>query len=119
MKQIDIKNRARSSCLLELVHLMAKEEEEEEEEEEEGENTILAHAGSIRKQVGVTVGVLGVKSLIEHDGEGSVPFSRYFQFCNVSCICNIRAIPTYRVYRLYDAAELLYKDTTEITKSGQ
>ena len=42
------------------------------EEEEEGENAILALTGSICRQgfVGVTVGVLGVKSLIEHDSKG-------------------------------------------------
>ena len=34
----------------------------------------------------------------------SVPFSRYFWFCNVLGICNTQAIPTYRVYRLYDIA---------------
>ena len=39
MEQIDIKNGARSSCVLELVRLKAKEEEEEEEEE--GENAIF------------------------------------------------------------------------------
>ena len=27
---------------------------------------------------------------------------RYFRFCNVLHIWTIRAIPTYRVYRLYD-----------------
>ena len=27
---------------------------------------------------------------------------RYLVFCNVLHICNVRAIPTYRVYRLYD-----------------
>ena len=31
-----------------------------------------------------------------------VQFSRYLCLCNVLRICNIRAIPTYRVYRLYD-----------------
>ena len=31
----------------------------------------------------------------------SVLFSRYFCFSNVLRICNIQAIPTYRVYRLY------------------
>ena len=36
----------------------------------------------------------------------SVPFSRYFCLCNVLRICNIRAIPTYRVYRLYDSMHL-------------
>ena len=63
----------------------------------------LAIAGSVCRQqfVGAMVGVLDVKSLVEHDGE-SVPFSRYFCFCNVLHICNTQAIPTYRVYRLYD-----------------
>ena len=64
MEQIDIKNGASSSCVLELVCLKAKEEEE-------GNLTL---AGSVCRQqfVGVTVavGVLDVKSLIEHDGEG-------------------------------------------------
>ena len=32
----------------------------------------------------------------------TVPFLRYFSFCNVLRICNIRAIPPYRVYRLDD-----------------
>ena len=32
----------------------------------------------------------------------SVQFSSYVSFCNVLHICNIRVIPTYRVYRLYD-----------------
>ena len=32
----------------------------------------------------------------------SVPFSRYLCLCNVLRICDIRAIPIYRVYRLYD-----------------
>ena len=102
MEQIDIKNGARSSCVLELVRLKAKEEEE-------GENAIFGTCRFVCRQqfVGVTVGVLDVKSLIEHDGKvrsvESVLFLRYFHFCNVLCIlCNIRAIPTYRVYRLYD-----------------
>ena len=30
---------------------------------------------------------------------------RYFRFCNVLHIWTIRAIPTYRVYRLYDTAQ--------------
>ena len=36
----------------------------------------------------------------------SVPFSRYLCLCNVLRICNIRAIPTYRVYRLYDTLDI-------------
>ena len=32
----------------------------------------------------------------------SVPRPRYFRFCNVLHIWTIRAIPTYRVYGLYD-----------------
>ena len=32
----------------------------------------------------------------------SVHSLRYFRFCNVLHIWTIRAIPTYRVYRLYD-----------------
>ena len=31
---------------------------------------------------------------------------RYIGFCNVLCIWSVRAIPTYRVYRLYDTASL-------------
>ena len=27
---------------------------------------------------------------------------RYLVYCNVLHLCNVRAIPTYRVYRLYD-----------------
>ena len=39
---------------------------------EEGENAILALASSVCRRwfVGVTVGVLDVKSLVQHDGEG-------------------------------------------------
>ena len=37
----------------------------------------------------------------------SVPFSIYFWFCNV---CNILAIPTYRVYRLYDNTSMKNND---------
>ena len=33
---------------------------------------------------------------------GTVHRPRYFRFCNVLHIWTIRAIPTYRVYRLYD-----------------
>ena len=36
----------------------------------------------------------------------SVLFSRYLCLCNVLRICNIRAIPSYRVYRLYDMKDL-------------
>ena len=32
----------------------------------------------------------------------NVPRLRYQRFCNVLCLWSIRAIPTYRVYRLYD-----------------
>ena len=32
----------------------------------------------------------------------TAPFSRYFRFCNVLRLWSVRAIPTYRVYRLYD-----------------
>ena len=41
-------------------------------EEEEGRNAILALAGSVcrRRFVGVTVGVLNVKSLVEHNVGG-------------------------------------------------
>ena len=66
MEQIDIKNRARSLYVVELVSLMVKEEEEE------GENAILAFPGSIcgRQFASVTAVVLDVKSLIEHGDEG-------------------------------------------------
>ena len=37
----------------------------------------------------------------------SVHRLRYFRFCNVLHIWTIRAIPTYRVYRLYDRAEAI------------
>ena len=43
-----------------------------------------------------------VRSLI------SVHRLRYFRFCNVLHIWTIRAIPTYRVYRLYDRVYRLY-----------
>ena len=36
----------------------------------------------------------------------SVSFSRYFCLCNVLHVCNIQAIPTYRVSRLYDSVKL-------------
>ena len=36
----------------------------------------------------------------------NVQFSRYLCLCNVLRICNIRAIPTYRVYRLYDSTSV-------------
>ena len=52
---------------------MVKEEEEEEGEGGggEGENTIALASSVCRwRFVGVTVGVLDVKSLVEHDGEG-------------------------------------------------
>ena len=29
----------------------------------------------------------------------SVPFSRYLRLCNVLRICDVRAIPTYKVYQ--------------------
>ena len=32
----------------------------------------------------------------------TAPFLRYFRFCNVLRLWSVRAIPTYRVYRLYD-----------------
>ena len=35
-----------------------------------------------------------------------VPFSSYICLYNVLRICNTRAIPTYRVYRLYDSIPL-------------
>ena len=59
---------------------------------------------------------VGVKSLVEHGYEGRslerVLFSRYFRFVH---ICNIRAIPTYRVYQLNDNyGNILYGDSGEI-----
>ena len=33
----------------------------------------------------------------------TAPFSRYFRSCNVLCLWSVQAIPTYRVYRLYDS----------------
>ena len=61
MEQIDIKMEQK---VHELVRLMAKEEE--------GEMQFLALAGSVWRQqfVGVAVGVLDVKILIQHDGDG-------------------------------------------------
>ena len=32
----------------------------------------------------------------------SLPALRYLVFCNVLHICNVRAIPTHRVYQIYD-----------------
>ena len=37
----------------------------------------------------------------------SVHRPRYFRFCNVLHIWTIRAIPTYRVYRLYDTDSMI------------
>ena len=34
----------------------------------------------------------------------SLPALRYLLFCNILHICNVRAIPIYRVYELYDIA---------------
>ena len=64
MERIDIKNGAKSACVVKLVCPKAKEEE--------GENAIIGSSGSVCRRwfVGLTVGVLDVKSLIEHDGEG-------------------------------------------------
>ena len=65
MEQIGIKNGARSLHVLELVHLMAKEEEE-------GENTTFGTSSSVCRWqfVDVMVGVLDVKSFVKHIGEG-------------------------------------------------
>ena len=49
-----------------------------------------------------------VRSLI------SVPRPRYFRFCNVLHIWTIRAIPTYRVYRLYDRDVLALENNASI-----
>ena len=38
----------------------------------------------------------------------SVHSPRYFRFCNVLHIWTIRAIPTYRVYRLYDTCSYMF-----------
>ena len=35
-------------------------------------------------------------------GSLRLPVLRYLVICNVLHICNVRAIPTHRVYRLYD-----------------
>ena len=55
----------------------------------------LARLGSVCKRQFL---ILDLKSVAEQ----SVQFSRYLCLCHVLRICNIRAIPTYRVYRLYD-----------------
>ena len=62
--------------MFELVRLMAKEEEERQ-------NAIFGTCRfrCRRQLVGVAVGLLDVKSLVEHNGDGyrsleSVPFSR-------------------------------------------
>ena len=51
-------------------------------------------------------------SLVGYDSEvrslETVHRLRYFRFCNVLHIWTIRAIPTYRVYRLYDYGSLLH-----------
>ena len=48
----------------------------------------------------------GSISLVGYDSKvrslETVHRPRYFRFCNVLHIWTIRAIPTYRVYRLYD-----------------
>ena len=36
-----------------------------------------------------------------------IPSPRYFTFCNVLLYVSVQAIPTYRVYRLYDKLLLL------------
>ena len=61
MEQIDIKSSGRSRCGVELGQLLEKEED-----------GILGPPSSVCRQrvLGVVVGVLGVKSLIEHDSEG-------------------------------------------------
>ena len=46
----------------------------------------------------------------------SVLFSRYLCLCNVLRICNIRAIPTYRVYRLYDYITLFFEGTYTLSR---
>ena len=38
-----------------------------------------------------------------------LPALRYLVFCNVLHICNVQAIPTYRVYRLYDNIILRFR----------
>ena len=45
--------------------------------------------------------------LVKVRSHESVQFSSYVSFCNVLYICNIRVIPTYRVYRLYDRLKRL------------
>ena len=41
----------------------------------------------------------------------SLPALRYLVFCNVLHMCNVRAIPTYRVYRLCDGSPQLRTHT--------
>ena len=65
----------------------------------------LVPLGSVCRQrfAGFIAVLLDVKSLVEHAGSReSERFSSYACFCNVLHICNIRVIPTYRVYRFYD-----------------
>ena len=61
------------------------------------ENAIFASSLCGWRFVGVMVGVPDVKSLVQHDGECYKSWKR-----TVFKIFFIRAIPTYRVYRLYD-----------------
>ena len=47
----------------------------------------------------------------------TVQFSRYFHFCNVLRLWSVRAIPTYRVYWLYDSTWSISLHMLEIVVS--
>ena len=41
--------------------------------------------------------------MVKIESSEMVQFSRYFRFCNELCLCDVRAIPTCRVYQPYDS----------------
>ena len=51
--------------------------------------------------------------MVKVRSSGTVPFSRYFRFCNVLRLWNVRVIPTYRVHRLYDISDHDQKDNMD------
>ena len=89
-------------------------EEEEEEEEEvclmlKKKMQFLALSSSVcRQQFVLMVCVLNhsYDTMVKVGRPESVPFLRYFWYCNVLRICNMWATPTYRVYHLYDESKL-------------
>ena len=64
MEQVGVKNNARSRCGVELASLERKKKNEKV--------SFSAPPGSVcrRRFSWVTMDLLGVKSLVEHDGEG-------------------------------------------------